>query len=213
MRSYLITTLLLCTALQSATAQTITDKELGALVDVVKMLRTRNEATYNKARQILSADSKWTPMNETGGRQEGECRPADVVDKFKLNRILTNVEGSRKYVTTHGDMLNGEDERYNYSLYERTVKAGAKVTYKIKGREGRQTFVVVPFAQGAPALSASVSIDQKPIGKFVMEDGILVAECSSEAITRDREIVLTIENKNRSANQAFVILNHNTRKP
>ena len=82
------------------------------------------EANFKKATGILSADMKWTPMNETGSVRPEECKPSDRVKGFKLNRILFKAEGSRKYVSTHGDMINGEDARFDYSLYERTLGKG-----------------------------------------------------------------------------------------
>ena len=86
----------LCGYLMPLSAQT--DKELASLVNVVKLLRVSTEANFKKATGILSADMKWTPMNETGSVRPEECKPSDRVKGFKLNRILFKAEGSRKYV-------------------------------------------------------------------------------------------------------------------
>lgn len=201
--------------IQWGTAQSIDDKELQSLIGVVKMLRTSDEATFNKASQILlTADIKWTSMNELGIKQKTECLPVDKVPGFKLNRILSKAEGNRKYVYTHGDMLNGEDERYNYSLYERSVKAGMEVTYSLKGREGAQVFVLIPFKGENAQLSGYITLDggQQIVFETEKQDvGLLVAYCKSSILTRDKKFSITIKNGSQE-NQSFVIINHNTRK-
>lgn len=195
-------------------AQSINDKELQSLIGVVKMLRASDETTFNKATRILEADTRWTSMDELGIKQETECLPIDRVPGFKLNRILSKAEGNRKYVYTHGDMLNGEDERYNYSLYERSVKAGMGVTYSLKGREGAQVFVLIPFKGENAQLSGYITLDggQKIVFETEKQDiGLLIAYCKSSILTRDKKFSITIKNGSKE-NQSFVIINHNTRK-
>lgn len=205
---------LLFLMVQLVSAQSMNDKELQSLIEVVKMLRSSDEADFNKASQILAADTKWTSMSELGVKQHTECLPVDKVPGFKLNRILSKAEGNRKYVYTHGDMLNGEDERYNYSLYERSVKAGLEVTYKLKGREGGQTFVLIPYGGKGANLSGCIMLDDGMKIGFspeIQDGGILVAYCESSILTRDKVFSVTIKNGS-SQNQSFVIINHNTRK-
>ena len=200
--------------LQGSVAQTMEDKELQSLIEAVRMLRHSNEDTFAKVSQLLSADNKWTSMTELGVRQPTECLPADKVPGFKLNRILSKAEGGRKYVCTHGDMLNGEDERYNYSLYERAVKAGEEVCYQLKGREGAQVFVLLPFKGKEAGFSGYLQIGtEKPI-EFTsagMDEDLLCAFLSSPSLTRETNISITIRNHSME-NQSFVIINHNTRK-
>ena len=195
-------------------AQSINDSELQSLIGVVKMLRASDEATFNKAAQILAADTKWTSMSELGVKQKTECLPVDRVPGFKLNRILSKAEGNRKYVYTHGDMLNGEDERYDYSLYERSLKAGQEVTYNLKGREGTQVFVLVSFMGEAARLSGYITLDDGRLVMFETEKqdkGIWIARCESSMLTRNKVFSITIKNGSQD-NQSFVIINHNTRK-
>lgn len=196
-------------ALQPLCAQQAMDSELASLVDAVCMLRRQSESEYNAVSARLQNDMKWTPMSELGALRENECPPAERVPRFKLNRILSSAERSRKYVSTHGDMLNGEDSRYDYSLCERSVKGGRSVTYVLKGRSGRQTFVVVPFEESESGLSATVAVDGAAATPFVENDGVLSAVC--EAASADSRIVITVaENSGRSS--AFVLLNHNSRR-
>lgn len=192
-------------------AQSAAEDDLASLVGIVKMLRTQNEANYGRAAQMLGGNACWTPMTEINRLQEGECRPADNVPGFKLNRLLSKVDADRKYVSTHGDMLNGEDERYNYSLYERAVKSGAEVIYTLQGREGEQVFVIVPFVGEKSGLSASLEIEGYEPAAFSETDGTLRAECRSVRLTRDQKVRIVVKNGSDS-DRSFVLINHNTRK-
>lgn len=187
------------------------DRELAALVDIVKMLRESNETNFRKATDILTSDMKWTPMDETGAVRDGvECKASENVPRFKLNRILSRVDGSRKYVSTHGDMVNGEDTRYDYSLYERALRPKAKVEYALKGREGRQTFIVVPYNTTAK-LDVSIVINGKKIVGQSEADGTVVVNVDKNLPVKTDKLNLSISNKTNLP-QAFVIINHNTRK-
>lgn len=187
------------------------DKELNSLVGLVEQLRDGRSDSYSRVQEMLKADSKWTPMNETGTLKEQECKPSEITKRFKLNRILSKVDNDRKYVATHGDMLNGEDERYNYSLYERSVKAKASVSYTLKGREGKQTFVVVPYLANNSGLTATIRIANGSTAKFQKQaNGTLVYTSNYASTERNDVITITVTNAS-SSNQAFVLLNHNSR--
>lgn len=213
MKSRIYTLLLiLCFSISTfAQKATFSDKELSALVDIVKMLRTSNETNFNKATQVLKSDTKWTMMDETGAvRADKECKASDKVPGFKLNRILSKVSGGRKYVATHGDMVNGEDTRYNYSLYERALKPGVEVAYRLKGREGKQTFVIVPFKA-----DAKFEVAVKSNGKTVSSskknpDGTVVVEWTKNTPSKTLTFDLVVKNGSKDS-QSFVIINHNTR--
>ena len=185
---------------------TIEDKELASLVEVVKMLRNPNESNFNQAMLRLKADEKWTPMSETGKLQTTECKPSEKIPSFKLNRLLTSVGKEKKHVATTGSMLNGEDERYCYSLYERSLKKGKAATYQLNKRYGKQTIILVPFLKKKGSLT--ILVDGKKPSNIEGEDGTLL--CTFNHITR-KELSITITNKSGKA-LSFVILNHNTRK-
>ena len=206
----LIAMLYVCTIAMAQS--TINDKELQALIDVVKLLRVSNEANFNKATQILKSDTKWTPMDETGDVREGkECKASEKVPGFKLNRILSKVDGSRKYVSTHGDMVNGEDTRYDYSLYERALKGKTEVKYQLKGREGKQVFVIVPFNASAKLEVAIECNGKRVVAGTRNPDGSVVVSWEKDAPSRTKAFTLSIKN-NESSSQSFVIINHNSRK-
>lgn len=180
------------------------DKELTSLVDAVKILRTPGEGSYNRAKQLLMADTKWTPMNETGDLQPTECRPSETPG-FKLNRMMTSIGKERKHVVTKSDMLNGEDARYSYSLYERSLKKGKSATYSLKNRKGKQTIVLVPYSEKKGSLTLKVNGKKPTVAE--QEDGTLV--CAFNAT--GKELSLSVSNQS-GAPLSFVILNYNSRK-
>ena len=192
-----------------ALAQQPMDQELISLMTAVCQLRTADAATYDRVRSQLAQDSAWTPMNETGPLQEAECRLSIKIPRFGLNKMLTQIGSERKFVTERGDMLNGADERYHYSLFERSIHAGQSVSYRLQGREGRQWFVIVPMSTKA-SLSARVQIDGEEPRSFEGDnDGRLVLWLDTPGLNREQTITLTV--CGGSVDQAFVILNHNTR--
>lgn len=190
---------------------TIDDKELSSLIDVVKMLRVSSETNFNKATELLTSDTRWTPMDETGAvRDRKECKASEKVPGFKLNRILSKVNGNRKYVSTHGDMVNGEDFRYDYSLYERAIKGKTEVKYQLKGREGKQVFVIVPFNASAK-INVTIECNGKSVSGKRNPDGSVIVSWCKDVPSRTQTFILSIRN-NDSSSQSFVIINHNTRK-
>lgn len=206
----IIIILLVMIATTPSVAQTM-DSELKSLVNIVKMLRNGNSVSYSRVQELLKKDSKWTPMNETGTLKKQECRPSEIEKRFKLNRILSTVDNSRKYVATHGDMLNGEDERYDYSLYERSVKAKATVEYTLKGREGKQTFIIIPYMGKGSGLNATISFANGSKANFTTDkDGSLFYTGNTTSLKREDIIKIAITN-NSATNQSFVLLNHNSR--
>ncbi len=196
---------LLLSIVGSAQSLKIEDKELASLVKVSKMLRNPSKANYNKAKQLLKADEKWTPMNETGDLQANECKASEKTSSFKLNRLLNSIAKEKKRVSTTGTMLNGEDSRYHYSLYERSLKKGKSATYQLRNRSGQQTLVLVPFVKKKGSLS--IFVDGEKTNITEEEDGTVI--CTFNAT--GKEISFTVTNKSGAA-LPFVILNHNSRK-
>ena len=184
--------------------------ELNNLIDIIHLLHSQNRDDYMKAYELLDKNPIWTPMNELGNLQNTECTPADKVKRFKLNRLLTKAEGNRKYVVSHGDFLNGEDKNYNYSLYERAVRKNATAHFKIKGREGKQIFVIVPFEGIKSELSIVITCNDVPFDILNRTDGLIVLT-SMEAVQIDDFIEIEITNHG-PIDESYVILNHNSRK-
>ncbi|MBR4924242.1 MAG: hypothetical protein IKZ61_00655 [Prevotella sp.] len=192
------------------------DKELNSLVTMVKNLRKAGEAeqkqAFNNTFQSLVADTAWTPMNELRDKNGAECPHSDKsVARFRLNRMLSKAEQVHQgvAVATNG-FMNGQDPRFNYSLYEKSVMAGKKVSYSFNGREGRQVFVIVPYKTSAK-LSAKLLVNGKEsTSSQRLSDGTLIIECA-EKINTKTPLTLEISNEGNEG-MAMVILNHNTRK-
>ena len=192
------------------------DKELNSLVTMVKNLRQTSEAekkqAFNDTFQSLVADTAWTPMNELRDNNGAECPHSDKsLPRFRLNRMLSKAEQVHQgvAVATNG-FMNGQDPRFNYSLYEKSVMAGKRVSYTFSGREGRQVFVVVPYKTSAK-LNAKLLVSGKEAASSQrLSDGTLVLECT-ESINTKTPLTLEISNEG-SEGMAMVILNHNTRQ-
>lgn len=194
-----------------AFAQRQMDREMEFLLDAVCELRNGNESTFNRVRDRLSKDELWTPMNETGAFQDGECAPYDHIPYFRLNRLLNQIAIERKPTYVHGDMLNGEKENYDFSLYERSVHAGASVSYTVRGREGKQCFAIVPYDKDGGDLSVTIAVPGTvPVSPQLSERGIWIVFLDDSAI--ELNTPLTISVKGGKKDQSFVILNHNTRR-
>lgn len=206
-----IAILIACFLCIDAFAQTY-DAELLRLINISDELRNDcNEMIYNNVSSKLEEDEFWTPMTELGPLLEGECRRSENINRFMLNSILTHVDANRKFVTTHDYGLNGEDKRYRYSLYERSIKPCNNVTYQLSGREGNQTFVIVPFDKNGSGISACLEI----LGEHIdfVEDktlGILVANFISDQLQYNNCIKLNILN-NSKIGQSFILINYNSR--
>ena len=192
------------------------DKELNSLVTMVKNLRQAGVAeqkqAFNNTFQSLVADTAWTPMNELRDENGAECPHSDKsLPRFRLNRMLSKAEQVHQgvAVATNG-FMNGQDPRFNYSLYEKSVMAGKRVSYTFSGREGRQVFVVVPYKTSAK-LNAKLLVSGKEAASSQrLSDGTLVLECT-ESINTKTPLTLEISNEG-SEGMAMVILNHNTRQ-
>lgn len=194
--------------------QTLPDQEMQSLVRSVCKLRASNKAVYEQVASEFKADELWTPMNETNIHQDEECLPSDKVPGFKLNRILRRILSDEKYVSTRGEFLNGEDLRYDYSLYEHSVYAGKTVTYTLKKRKGAQWLVLVPYEKQGGGLKATVQVNGGEKVEFTplpkLGEGVMAVFLDKQKLPK--EPVLTIAVTGGPRNQSFVILNHNTRK-
>ena len=191
-------------------AQPIFDAEMQSLISLVKILQNAGKEEYDQVEKQLLADPRWTPMDETDPLREGECIPADRVPKCGLNKIFNSVAQARQGVHSHGDMLNGEDSRFDFSLIERSVKAKGKVSYTLQKRQGHQVFVILPYAGAAADLHASFSLNgSTPIPFETTSEGLLVY-FSDGPVSIDDTITVSITGG--ATNQSFVLLNHNTRR-
>lgn len=201
MKNFIIAIFVLASVV-SAYAQ---DEELNKLVDIVSSLRHGGENAYKSAITSLSTDKTWTPMDELGINKDVECRTSDHTPGFRLNSVLTNAENAERYQTSTGNHLNGADSRYNYSLFEKTLKAGKSVSYKLNQRWGPQIFIIIPYAGN---LDVSVSSDGQVFANSSLGNGAV--KIVGNAV-KGLPVVVSVRNDDVE-NVSYVIINYNSRK-
>lgn len=203
MKKYVL--LLIATfCLISAKAQ---NDELNKLTDIVKSLQSGGEKAYNDAVAKFAADKLWTPMDELGIDRNVECRATERVPGFRLNSILTNAESKERYQTSTGNHLNGADIRYNYSLFEKTLKAGKTASFALPQRWGEQVIIIIPFKAKAK-ISAKARGGDKDFTVTPSGNGSLKL---TGAVVKGQTLDLTVTNES-GENISYVILNYNSRK-
>ena len=199
----------------SLMAQTGVDAEPRQLINLAVSIRQaapeQREQAWKDASAALSADKSWTIMDEIVPHQN-ECRLSDrTVQWFSINRILSQKSG---YETNQvrGDFNNGENPDFDYSLIERSLKAGLTAEYDLKSREGEQVFVLVPFDPNA-SLEAEVSRNGVSLAKGVRQkDGNVYVSIPKDQNVKPKDVLhLTVSNKG-SQNMTYVLINHNGRK-
>ena len=208
--------IILLTSGVSLTAQNGIDNETQHLIDLVTTIREaapeQREKAWKEAETALSSDKAWTIMDEIVPHKN-ECRLTDrSVQWFSLNRILSQKSG---YETNQvrGDFNNGENPDFNYSLIERSIKAGLTTEYDFKSREGKQTFVIVPFDPDATTLEAEVSRNGISLAKGVRQkDGNIYITIAPDQNVKPKDVLhLTVSNKGNQS-MTYVLINHNGRK-
>lgn len=182
--------------------------ELTDLVNIVKSMKSGGEKAYNNAVTKLAADKLWTPMDELQTCYDVECKASERVPGFKLNSALTNAENAQRYQTTTGNHLNGADSRYNYSLFEKTLKAGMSVKYSLSQRWGEQVFVFIPYTGTKAKLNISVSSDKRSFSKSDMGNGMIRL---TGKVDKGNPVEINVSNEGKE-NVSYVIINYNSRK-
>lgn len=181
--------------------------ELTKLADIVKSLPGGGEKSYNNAVKLLAADEHWTVMDELPSDRRVECRASDRVPGFRLNSIMTNAERAGLYQTSAGGFLNGADVRFNYSLIERTLKAGASITFTLPERWGDQIIMLIPYGGEKAKISAKATGNAEFKATSAGQGAILL----SGRVDKGKPLKLTVINAGQQ-NASYVILNYNSRK-
>lgn len=205
MRLFLV---FLSVMLQSAVCLQAQDLELNKLTDIVKKLQHGGEPAYKAAISELSTDKLWTPMDELGFDRAVECRVSERVPGFKLNSVLTNAENAQRYQTTTGNHLNGADSRFNYSLFEKTIRAGRTATYSLQGRWGYQVFLIMPYLGERSGIKAVVTSGNNELNVSQLGNGCLKLE---GVVHKDVPVSVKVVNES-AENESYVIINYNSRK-
>ena len=190
-----------------ALAQKENDQELRKLMDVVSSLRQQDETKWNNALQKIKNDTHWTSLDEIQSDNEymliGD-------DHFKLNVIINECLGYNKQMV-RGDFLNGNDPNYDYSLTERGIRKGRQVSYEMSYREGRQTFIVMPYKKTDDKIEVQAYLNDKPVGETRTDKDGNIHLSINEKVKLSDTLRLVIINHS-DENMPVVIINHNTRK-
>ena len=191
-----------------AFAQTKADPELQKLTKTIATLRNSNERIWKEALKTFAQDSLWTTLDEIVRDDNESWLLGDK--QFKLNPILNQCSGHDKKMV-RGDFLNGNDPHYNYSLTERGIKKMCSVSYEMSYREGRQTFVVMPYKPKTTQLEVKSYLNDKLVGETSIDNGNIVLSINANVIKSDiiRLVITNLGNED----MPVVIINHNTRKP
>ena len=196
-------------------AQNSIDQETQHLIGIVSAIRqaapAQREKAWNDAAAAFSKDKKWTIMDEIVPHQN-ECRLTDrSVQWFSINRILSQQSG---YETNQvrGDFNNGENPDFNYSLIERSIKAGETASYDLKSREGEQAFVLVPF-DTQTQLEAEVTRGGTTLAKGTKKaDGNVYIEIGKDKNVKASDVLNLVVTNKSDKSCAYVLINHNVRQ-
>lgn len=214
MKRKLLLTMLLSVGFVLVQAQT--DSYLYEISKIVKEMRKDNNSVRNSAISRLSAASKpkVTLMDEIkwAGSEEEKANEVKGVkgNRFKLNQVITYVYKKQNHLLeSKGDMLNGNELDIHYAVIEKSVKRGSKVTYMIKGREGMQTFFIIPHN---PNSKYEVYMQ----GKCYKANDDGDCHIPSFMVPRGQVITFSISYLDDKANkdliESFAILNYNPQK-
>lgn len=199
--------------------QAQTDNYLQDIAKVVKELRKSNNMTRNSAIAVLSADQKpkITLMDEiewAGDREEKSNEVKGAKDyRFKLNLVVADVYKKQNHLLeSKSSMLNGNEKDIHYSLIEKNIKRGGKVTYKLKGRKGEQDFVFIPYNPKSKYVVTMYVNDVKVDRKEVSD----VCQIHLRKVSSKQEITFSInyldDKSNKNRVESFAILNYNQQK-
>lgn len=218
MRRLLLLTFLLTASVMLSLAQEQADNYLQNIAEIVKGLRKSSNSVRNSAIATLSADKnpKVTLMDEIKWAGDEEEKANEVKgakgNRFKLNQVIVYVYKKQNHqLESKSNMLNGNEKDIHYSLIEKSVRRGGKVTYEIKGRSGEQDFVFIPFNPKSKYV-VYMHVGKKSIRKEVSD----VCTIHVDEVSRKLPITFSInylDNKdNKDIVESFAILNYNPQK-
>lgn len=192
------------------------DAYLMELMEVSKMLRSRNESIWEEAQSRMSKMLEvFTMMDELRDAGNDCALVGNSVTSFGLNRMISMLKRTNTVMQNTGKgLLDGTDLRYHYSIYEKGVRKGSTATYDgLSGRTGRQVFVIIPYSADQPyetELSLSDGKKYHPVHKD--KDGISYYVIDAEEGPGDDDVLtLKVRNNDMQNNRSFVIINHNYR--
>lgn len=212
MKKSIITAILLACTTIAASAQTsdLHDSVMERICSYVEALRSDPDG-YEVVRAKMAEDMKWTMMSEFAdscSTPEALCGLRDRVRRTGINDIALQAEHMRGTVAKSAELFcNGNDPKYNYSLYEVKVKPGCHVRSRLSHRKGQQYFVVIPYEDG---ISAEIICKGSSIPYSIMKDGSM-AFVVEKSLNEDDIIEISISN-NTDSSRSAVVINHNSHR-
>jgi hypothetical protein len=202
-----------------AQAQEQTDSYLQDIARVVKELRKSNNSTRNSAIATLSADQKpkITLMDEIKWAGDKEEKANEVKgakgNHFKLNQVVAYVYKKQNHLLeSKNGMLNGNEKDIHYSIIEKSVKRGRKVTYQLYGRKGEQDFMFIPFNPNSRFV-VTMYVNGLKVDRKESTD---TCQIHLERLSGRQTIVFSINYLDDKANkdlvESFAIINYNPQK-
>lgn len=202
MRKLILTLAAVCIGLLPARA----DGELEKLVKDV--LQLRSAGTDARVKASLEEDYRWTLMTEVGLWNEGECTFEDDYEVFSVNDFAVDIAERRVGQNrSAGLFCNGLDKQYQHSFIEKSLRAGASLSYVLPERSGMQEVVIVPYHTNA-SWTASLESGGENIASERTPDGCIRFKLRAAA---DGILRLSLRNDSPEA-ESVVILNYNSRQ-
>ena len=194
----------------SAQDEAVTQK----LIEAVLMLRNPDRKSWDAAQDELKKRiSQVTLMNELQDK-DNDCVLINTQTKSTgVNRIVNELKKGKRVQYSGKGLLDGADLRFNYSIYEKGVKAGHTSTYTLTGRWGKQVFAIVPYS-ASQQYSTELIKANGTVVPVTTKDAKGITYYCIDAANGPREgekLSLRITNKDSKNNASFVVINHNYR--
>ena len=218
MRKKLILTMMMTVCFVFVQAQNQTDSYLRDITKIVKELRKGSNTVRNSAVANLSKEGKpkITLMDEVQLSGDKEEKANEVKgsggNRFKLNQVISNVYKKQNHqLESKNIMLNGNEKDIHYSIIEKSVKRGGKVTYELKGRSGEQDFVFIPFNPKTKYVIYMYT-GKKEVRKEVTDVCTIHLDGISKKLPLKFSITYLNDKVNKDLVESFAILNYNPQK-
>ena len=186
------------------------DSVMEKICGYVESLRTDPDG-YEAVRDQMAKDMKWTMMSEFAdscSTPEALCGLRDRVKRTGINDIALQAEHKRGTVARSADVFcNGNDPKYNYSLYEVKVKAGQTVESRLSHRKGQQYFLILPYSMG---LDIEMTCRGSKVPCTRHKDGS-TSFTIRKPIEENDTIGIRISNRT-DGNLSAVMINHNSHR-
>lgn len=219
MRKKLILTMMMSVCSVLVQAQSQANSYLQDIIKEVKELRKGNSTIRNSVVANLSKDGKpkialMDEIKLTGDKEEKANEVKGTKgNRFRLNQVISHVYKKQNHqLESKNMMLNGNEKDIHYSIIEKSVKRGGKVTYQLKGRSGEQDFVFVPYNPKSKYV-VTMYVDGEKVDR---KESLDVSQIHLGRLSPRQTIMFSINYLDDKANnelvESFAILNYNQQK-